>query len=44
MSQTELIYFESWWDKYGISLSEIDNEVKESEEVMHRFLKDLRYE
>jgi len=41
MSQTELICFERCWDKYGISLSEIDNEVKESEEVMHQFLKEF---
>ena len=36
--------FERWWDKYGISLAEIDSEVKESEAVMHGFLKELGYE
>ena len=36
--------FERWWDKYGISLSQIDSEVKESEAVMHGFLKELGYE
>ncbi|KGF95615.1 Type I restriction-modification system [Prochlorococcus marinus str. MIT 9201] len=36
--------FERWWDKYGISLAQIDFEVKESEKVMHRFLKELEYE
>ena len=36
--------FEKWWDKYGISLSEIDTEVKESEALMHEFLRDLGYE
>ena len=36
--------FERWWDKYGISLAQIDSEVKESEAMMHGFLKDLGYE
>ena len=36
--------FERWWDKYGISLSQIDSEVKKSEASMHRFLKELGYE
>ena len=35
---------ERWWDKYGISLSQIDSEVKESEAIMHEFLKELGYE
>ena len=36
--------FERWWDKYGISLAEIDSKVKESEAIMHGFLKELGYE
>ena len=36
--------FERWWDKYGISLAQIDSEVKEAEVVMHGFLKELGYE
>ena len=39
-----LTQFESWWDKYGISLAQIDSEIKESEAVMHGFLKELEYE
>ncbi len=35
--------FEKWWDKYGISLAQIDSEIKESEAVMHKFLKELGY-
>ena len=36
--------FERWWDKYGVSLAQIDAEVKEAEAVMHGFLKELGYE
>jgi len=36
--------FEKWWDKYAISLTQIDYEVKESELEMYRLLKDLGYE
>jgi len=36
--------FERWWDKYGVSLAQIDTEVKEAEAVMHGFLKELGYE
>tara|TARA_A100001388_G_C28730032_1_gene480969 strand:- start:416 stop:1384 length:969 start_codon:yes stop_codon:yes gene_type:complete len=36
--------FEKWWEKYGVSLSQIDTELKESEELMHGFLRELRYE
>ena len=35
---------ERWWDKYGVSLAQIDAEVKEAEAVMHGFLKELGYE
>ena len=32
---------EQWWDKYGISLAQIDAEVKDVEVVMHDFLRKL---
>ncbi|MDA8866268.1 type I restriction-modification system subunit M [Porticoccaceae bacterium] len=35
---------ERWWDKYRVSLHEIDAQVKESEEVMWGYLKELGYE
>lgn len=35
---------ERWWDKYGVSLAQIDYEVKEAEAVMHGFLRELGYE
>ena len=36
--------FERWWDKYRVSLHEIDSQVKQSEEVMWSYLKELGYE
>ena len=36
--------FEIWWDKYKVSLHELDAEVKSSEEVMWNNLKGLGYE
>ncbi|QPN64952.1 type I restriction-modification system subunit M [Synechococcus sp. CBW1004] len=36
--------FERWWDKYGVSLAQIDSEVKEAEAAMHGYLKELGYE
>ena len=36
--------FEKWWDKYGSSLKEIDEEINESEIVMNEFLRELGYE
>jgi type I restriction enzyme M protein len=36
--------FERWWDKYRVSLHEIDTQVKQSEEVMWGYLKELGYE
>ncbi|KGF90869.1 type I restriction-modification system subunit M [Prochlorococcus marinus] len=44
VSDSVIEQFEKWWDKYGVSLSQIDSEVKESESLMHEFLKDLGYE
>ena len=36
--------FERWWDKYRVSLHELDADVKKSEEVMWGYLKELGYE
>ena len=36
--------FERWWDKYKVSLNEIELEVKKSGEVMKGYLKELGYE
>ncbi len=44
VSDSIIDQFERWWDKYGISLEQIDAEIKESEELMHGFLKELGYE
>ncbi|PSU59987.1 type I restriction-modification system subunit M [Photobacterium phosphoreum] len=35
---------ERWWDKYQVSLHELDEEVTEAEKVMHGYLKELGYE
>ncbi len=35
---------ESWWDKYRVSLSELDAKVAEAESVMKGYLKELGYE
>lgn len=35
---------ERWWDKYKISLHELNSQVDESEAVMQGYLKELRYE
>jgi len=35
--------FERWWDKYRVSLSELDEEVGEAEKVMKGFLGELGY-
>ena len=42
--QSVITQFERWWDKYRVSLHEIDVQVKESEEVMWGYLKELGYE
>ena len=36
--------FERWWDKYKVSLHELNADVKKSEEVMWGYLKELGYE
>ena len=42
--QSLINYFERWWDKYHKPLNEIDKQVKQSEEVMRSYLKELGYE
>jgi len=42
--QSVINQFERWWDKYRVSLHDIDVQVKESEEVMWVYLKELGYE
>ena len=42
--QSVISQFERWWDKYKVSLNELDKEVKQSEEVMKNNLKELGYE
>ncbi len=36
--------FERWWDKYKVSLHQLDSEVKDAEDVMWNHLKELGYE
>ena len=42
--QSVINQFEKLWDKYRVSLHEIDTQVKQSEEVMWGYLKELGYE
>ena len=42
--QSIINQFERWWDKYKVSLNELDKEVKQSEEEMKGYLKELGYE
>jgi type I restriction enzyme M protein len=42
--QSVITQFERWWDKYRVSLNEIDEQVKQSEAVMRNHLKELGYE
>lgn len=35
---------EHWWDKYRVSLNELDAEVAEAEKIMRGYLKELGYE
>ena len=44
VDQSVINQFERWWDKYRVSLHEIDAQVKQAEEVMWRYLKELGYE
>lgn len=42
--QSIINQFERWWDKYQVSLHDIDVQVKQSEERMWGYLKELGYE
>ena len=44
VEQPVIKQFERWWDKYRVSLHEIDAQEKQSEEVMWGYLKELGYE
>lgn len=39
-----LSQLERWWDKYQVSLHQLDEEVTDAEQVMHSYLKELGYE
>lgn len=39
-----IIQLERWWDKYQVSLNELDEQVTEAEQVMQGYLKGLGYE
>src|SRR5690554_5703414 len=39
-----IIQLEHWWDKYRVSLNELDSQVTEAENVMKGYLKELGYE
>lgn len=39
-----IIQFEKWWDKYKVSLREIDAEVESAEKAMKGYLQELGYE
>ena len=43
-NQSVINQFERWWDKYRVSLHEIDKQVKESQDVMWGCLKEIGYE
>ena len=36
--------FERWWDKYRVSLHQLDDELQEAEQVMNNYLVELGYE
>ena len=44
VDKSVITQIERWWDKYQVPLHEIDAQVKESEEVMWGYLKELGYE
>ncbi len=43
-NQAVITQFERWWDKYRVSLQEIDTQVKKSDKAMRGYLKELGYE
>ena len=36
--------FERWWDKYRVSLHQLDDELEQAEQVMNNYLVELGYE
>jgi type I restriction enzyme M protein len=42
--QAIISQFEKWWDKYKVSLNELNKQIKRSEEKMFNYLKELGYE
>ena len=36
--------FERWWDKYGVPLHQLDEELQEAERAMNNYLSELGYE
>ena len=36
--------FERWWDKYRVSLHQLDEELEKAEQVMNNYLLELGYE
>ena len=42
--QSVINQFERWWDKYKVSLHDIDAQVKKSDMIMRNYLKELGYE
>ena len=42
--QKVIAIFERWWDKYKVTLHQLDSEVKDAEEVMWGHLKEIGYE
>ncbi len=43
VSDSIIDLFEKWWDKYAISVVQINAEIKESEELMYKYLEELDY-
>jgi len=43
-NQKIIAQFEHWWDKYKVSLRELDEEVERAEQVMKGYLEELGYE
>ena len=42
--QSVITQFERWWDKYKVSLHDLESQVKESDKEMKKYLKELGYE
>ena len=44
MAAKVIAQLERWWDKYRLSLKELDAQVAEAEDVMKGYLTELGYE